>query len=118
MSWASSLALSFDTVSRTSTAKEGTADNSKTRLYHRKHTGALMVQRALYPEPSVQQGICHILMLYPPAGIAGGDTLTIDLSLDSGSHAVVTTPGAGKWYGKDSVSRQRYSPKYESRRDS
>ncbi|GAA0806098.1 urease accessory protein UreD [Psychrobacter piscatorii] len=65
-----------------------------------------MVQRALYPEPSVQQGICHVLMLYPPAGIAGGDTLTIELRLDSGSHAVITTPGAGKWYGKDSVSQK------------
>jgi len=103
MSWASSLALSFDTVRRTTTQGEST---DKTRLYHRKHTGALMVQRALYPEPSIQQGICHILMLYPPAGIAGGDTLTIDLNLDSGSHAVITTPGAGKWYGKDSVSQK------------
>ena len=105
MSWASSLALSFDTVKRTERAK-GTATDVKTRLYHRKHTGALMVQRALYPEPSVQRGICHILMLYPPAGIAGGDTLTIDVRLDSGSHAVITTPGAGKWYGKDSISQK------------
>jgi len=103
MSWASSLALSFDTVRRTTTQGESI---DKTRLYHRKHTGALMVQRALYPEPSSQQGICHILMLYPPAGIAGGDALTIDLNLDSDSHAVITTPGAGKWYGKDSVSQK------------
>ena len=78
MSWASSLTLSFDTVKRTDTAKIAAA-TAKTRLSHRKHTGALMVQRALYPEPRVQQGICHILMLYPPAGIAGGDTLTIEL---------------------------------------
>ncbi|MBF2720786.1 urease accessory protein UreD [Psychrobacter sp. NG254] len=105
MSWASSLALSFDSVKRTSTAQHKAAD-SKTRLYHRKHTGALMVQRALYPEPRVQQGICHVLMLYPPAGIAGGDTLAIDLRLDKDSHAVITTPGAGKWYGKDSVSQK------------
>lgn len=103
MSWASSLALSFDTVLRTTTQDESI---DKTRLYHRKHTGALMVQRALYPEPRRQQGICHILMLYPPAGIAGGDALTIDLNLDSNSHAVITTPGAGKWYGKDSVSQK------------
>ncbi len=109
MSWASSLTLSFDTVKRTDTAKIA-ASTAKTRLSHRKHTGALMVQRALYPEPSVQQGICHILMLYPPAGIAGGDTLTIELRLDSGSHAVITTPGAGKWYGKDSVSQKHKAP--------
>lgn len=102
MGWASSLALHFDTVN-TTTAANITADtNLKTRLYHRKHTGALMIQRALYPEPSAQQGICHILMLYPPAGIAGGDTLAIDLDLAKGSHALITTPGAGKWYGKNS----------------
>jgi urease accessory protein len=109
MSWASSLTLSFDTVKRTDTAKI-LAATAKTRLSHRKHTGALMVQRALYPEPRVQQGICHILMLYPPAGIAGGDTLTIDLNLGNGSHAVITTPGAGKWYGKDSVSQKLKDP--------
>lgn len=113
MSWASSLALSFDTVKHTNTA-EGTATDFKTRLYHRKHTGALMVQRALYPELSVQQGICHILMLYPPAGIAGGDTLTMDLRLDNGSHAVITTPGAGKWYGKDSVSQKNKALSHQS----
>ena len=106
MSWASSLALYFDAVKRTNTIKGIATAETKTRLYHRKHTGALMVQRALYSEPRAQQGICHVLMLYPPAGIAGGDTLAIDLRLDSESHAVITTPGAGKWYGKDSVSQK------------
>ncbi|MGG1355552.1 urease accessory protein UreD [Psychrobacter pacificensis] len=105
MSWASSLTLSFDIVKRKDTVKSMAA-TAKTRLSHRKHTGALMIQRALYPEPRVQQGICHILMLYPPAGIAGGDTLTIKLHLDNGSHAVITTPGAGKWYGNDGVSQK------------
>jgi urease accessory protein len=62
----------------------------------------------------VQQGICHILMLYPPAGIAGGDTLTMDLRLDNGSHAVITTPGAGKWYGKDSVSQKNKALSHQS----
>ena len=62
MSWASSLTLSFDTVKRTDIAKIAAA-TAKTRLSHREHTGALMVQRALYPEPRGQQGICHILMI-------------------------------------------------------
>ena len=106
MSWASSLALDFDSIKNRHVAKDTAATAPKTRLYRRKHTGALMVQRPLYPEPRTQKGICHILMLYPPAGIAGGDTLVIDLSLDNGSHAVITTPGAGKWYGKDSVSQK------------
>ena len=34
------------------------------------------------------------------------DTLTIELHLDNGSHAVITTPGAGKWYGNDGVSQK------------
>jgi len=114
MSWPSSLALSFDTIKRTITTKSTSPVEPKTRLYHRKHTGALMVQRPLYPEPRAQQGICHILMLYPPAGIAGGDTLTMDMRLDQNSHAVITTPGAGKWYGKDSVSQQRKSSNRQS----
>lgn len=114
MSWASSLALNFNTVKSTIAAKNTTTADTKTRLCHRKHTGALMVQRPLYPEPRAQQGICHILMLYPPAGIAGGDTLGIDLRLDQNSHAVITTPGAGKWYGKDSVSQRRKSSQLQS----
>lgn len=79
---------------------------SKTRLYKRQHCGALQVQRALYPEPDSptaanQSGICHAIILYPPAGIAAGDKLDINLYLARNSHAVLTTPGAGKWYGKE-----------------
>ena len=90
MTWQSSLQLHFDYV----------ADTTKTRLYHRAHTGALVVQRALYPEPDSQAGICHIYVLYPPAGIADDDRLTLDFNLRPNSHAVITTPGAGKWYGQ------------------
>ena len=132
MTWQSSLQLSFD----------HRASTEKTRLYHCLHQGALMVQRALYPEPDTtqselmpsntasnpnnrlinkpnqtqsspethslnpiikrpsQSGICHIYVLYPPAGIADGDKLTMDFELKANSHAVITTPGAGKWYGQ------------------
>ncbi|WP_201550964.1 urease accessory protein UreD [Psychrobacter sp. DD43] len=94
MTWQSSLQLHFDCASTA----------AKTRLYHRAHTGALMVQRALYPEPdstdNSQAGICHIYVLYPPAGIADDDRLTLEFDLHSNSHAVITTPGAGKWYGQ------------------
>ncbi|WP_296404561.1 urease accessory protein UreD [Psychrobacter sp.] len=47
-----------------------------------------------------QAGICHIYVLYPPAGIADGDELTMTFDLQPHSHAVITTPGAGKWYGQ------------------
>ena len=90
MTWQSSLQLHFDCASHA----------KKTRLSHRAHTGALVVQRALYPEPDSQEGICHIYVLYPPAGIADEDRLTLDFTLKPNSHAVITTPGAGKWYGQ------------------
>lgn len=87
MRWHSALSLVFD-------GKFG-----DTRLTHRQHKGALRVQKALHPESGEQSGICHVIMLYPPAGIALGDSLTIDIGLQYHAHAVITTPGANKWYG-------------------
>ena len=66
-----------------------------TVLAQRRHEGPLRVQKALYPEgPEV----CHALMLHPPAGIAGGDALTVQVRVGEGAKALITTPGAGKWY--------------------
>lgn len=98
MAWHSHLNLVFDDV------------HQQTRLQHYAHTGALRLQRALYPEPAPQQGICHAIMLYPPAGIASGDVLQIELDLTQRSHVVLTTPGANKWYGQDQLSVEQAYP--------
>lgn len=67
----------------------------RTVLQHRKHEGPVRVQKMLWPEKT---GVCHAIIVHPPAGIAGGDHLSFDMHVGAGAHGLVTTPGAGKWY--------------------
>ena len=59
------------------------------------HRGPLRVQKPLYPESATR---ADLLILHPPAGIAGGDHLSIELVVDRRAQARITTPGAAKWY--------------------
>ena len=54
----------------------------KTVLKHRYQLGPLAVQRPLYPDGKT----CHSYLLHPPGGVVGGDTLNIDISVESGAH--------------------------------
>jgi urease accessory protein len=67
----------------------------RTVLRRNQHRGPLQVQKALYPEG---KETCHIAVLHPPGGVAAGDRLHIRASLDEQSLALLTTPGATKWY--------------------
>lgn len=69
--------------------------DAATVLSERRHRGPLRVQKALYPEG---ESVCHAIVLHPPSGIVGGDELAIQVTLESQAHALLTTPGAGKWY--------------------
>ncbi len=60
-----------------------------------RHEGPLRIQKALFPEGPE---LCHAIVLHPPAGICGGDQLRIDIEVGPEAQALLTTPGAGKWY--------------------
>lgn len=82
-SWKACLALEFG-------FREG-----KSVLQNRKHEGPLVVQKPLYPEGDE---VCHAIVVHPPGGIAGGDELILRVKTEKSSAALITTPGAAKWY--------------------
>jgi len=82
MSWSGKLTLRYH------------FDGNRT-VSHDSHEGPLRVLARLYPEaPS----ICHHVLVHPPGGVVGGDTLAVSIAVDDAAHALVTTPGATRFY--------------------
>lgn len=65
---------------------------------HFEHTGPLRILQSLYPEA---ESICHNVIVHPPGGLVGGDTLDMQFRVAPGAHGLVTTPGATRFYRSD-----------------
>ena len=62
------------------------------------HEGPLRILQSLYPEGDA---VCHNVLVHPPSGLVGGDTLDMRVTVGPGAHGLVTTPGATRFYRSD-----------------
>jgi urease accessory protein len=86
----------------------------KTVARHR-HNGPLRILQSLYPEGDA---ICHNVLVHPPGGLVGGDTLELEIRAETGTHGLITTPGATRFYrsaGEPAVQRTRIALAGDSR---
>lgn len=69
-------------------------------VLHHVHDGPLRIFKSLYPEGDA---ICHNVLIHPPGGLVGGDVLDVSVQVDPGAHALLSTPGATRFYASDGV---------------
>ena len=86
MAWQGSLALDY---------RRDEIHGAARTVVHDRHDGPLRVLASLYPEA---RGVCHNVLVHPPGGLVGGDVLDIDVTLARDAHALITTPGATRFY--------------------
>ncbi len=86
MTWHASLQLDY---------KRDASSTAPRTVAHFRHDGPLRILQSLYPEGDA---ICHNVLVHPPGGLVGGDTLDIRVSVGENAHGLVTTPGATRFY--------------------
>ncbi len=69
------------------------------------HNGPLRILKSLYPEG---EQVCHNILVHPPSGLVGGDCLNIQLHLHDHAHALLTTPGATRFYHSEALTASQY----------
>lgn len=87
MSWHARLSLHY--------TREGARSVARFR-----HDGPLRILQSLWPEGD---GVCHNVLVHPPGGLVAGDTLEVDVRAGPGSHGLVTTPGASRFYRSEAA---------------
>ena len=73
-----------------------------TRLLHNRHQGPLRLLKAL---SSGDGRRLEAVIVHPPGGLVGGDSLSIELQVDANARVLATTPGAQKWYRSQVAAR-------------